>query len=190
MKTELTEQILDQIPISVRFSDEDAATLLAHKELLLTLEDELVKGFYDHLYAHETTRKVFTDDEREAREKNLRDWYQRTLSGPFDQNYWEWQTFVGLVHIKRNVNNAMVSGMWGWIQSFLGQKALEVLPADEALKVIKAVNGLQAAVMALISESYHRNMFAAVEKASGLNEALLYRLVGIEIDEMLEHARG
>lgn len=190
MKTELTEQILDQIPTSVRFSDEDAATLVAHKELLLTLEGELIQGFYDHLYTHAATRNVFTDDEREAREKTLRDWYRRTLAGPFDQKYWEWQTFVGLVHIKRNVNNAMVSGMWGWIQTFLGQKALETLPADEAFKVIKAVHGLQAAVMALISESYQRNMFAAIEKAAGLNEALLYRLVGIEIDEMLEHARG
>ncbi|MGV6818590.1 MAG: protoglobin domain-containing protein [Thiotrichales bacterium] len=189
MKTELTDQILDQIPTSVRFNDEDAATLLAHKDLLLTLEDELVKGFYDHLYEHKTTRQVFTDDEREAREKTLRDWYQRTLSGPFDQKYWEWQTFVGLVHIKRNVNNAMVSGMWGWLQTFLGQRALEALPADEALKVIKAVHALQAVVMALISESYQRNMFSAVEKASGLNEALLYRLVSTEINEMLEHAR-
>ncbi len=189
MKAELTENILNQIPDSVRFNQDDAAALVAHQSFLLSLEDELVKGFYDHLYAHETTRKIFTDDEREAREKTLRDWYQRTLSGPFDTHYWEWQTLVGLVHIKRNVNNAMVAGMWGWLQTFLGQHVLEKLPSEEALKVIKAVHALQAVVMALISESYQRNMFTAVDKAAGLNEALLYRLVSIEIDEMLAQAR-
>ncbi len=186
----MTNEIIEQIPECVRFNDEDAQALLRNKDVLLTLEDGLVDGFYGAVYSYSITRAVFTDDERAAREQTLREWYRRTLNGPFDDAYWKWQTFVGLVHIKRKVNNAMVSGMWGWILTYLSSNALEHIEANEAKAVIKALHSLQAAVMALISESYQRNMFVAVDKASGIKEALLMRLVNIEIDGMLEDARS
>ncbi|VAW87280.1 hypothetical protein MNBD_GAMMA18-2036 [hydrothermal vent metagenome] len=186
----MTNEIIEQIPECVRFNDEDAQALIRNKDALLALEDGLVDGFYNAVYSYSITRAVFTDDERAAREQTLREWYRRTLNGPFDDAYWKWQTFVGLVHIKRKVNNAMVSGMWGWILTYLSENALEHLDKIEAKAVIKALHGLQAAVMALISESYLRNMFVAVDKASGIKEALLMRLVNIEIDGMLEDARS
>lgn len=185
----MTNEIIDQIPACVRFNDEDAQALIRNKDVLLTLEDGLIDGFYDSVYSYDITRAVFTDDERAAREQTLRDWFRRTLNGPFDESYWKWQTFVGLVHIKRKVNNAMVSGMWGWILTYLSENALDKMEIDEAKVVIKALHSLQAAVMALISESYLRNMFVAVDKASGINEPLLMRLVNIEIDDMLADAR-
>ena len=185
----MTNEIIQQIPECVRFNDEDAQALIRNKEILLTLEDGLVAGFYDSVYGYDITRAVFTDDERPAREQTLREWYRRSLNGPFNDQYWQWQTFVGLVHIKRKVNNAMVSGMWGWILTYLSENALKHLDATEAFAVIKALHALQSSVMALISESYLRNMFVAVDKASGINEALLMRLVNMEIDEMLDDAR-
>lgn len=187
---EITRQILDQIPSNVKFSDEDAEVLIRNKDKLLEWEGELIQGFYDSLFNHNTTRAVFTDDERPAREQTLRDWYRRTLNGPFDDSYWEWQTYVGLIHIKRKVNNAMVAGMWGWVATFLGTKALEAFPPDEALKLIKAIHALQANVTALIVEGYLKNMFVAIDKAAGLNEALLGRLVATEIDDMLASAKS
>ncbi len=190
MTQNFAREILDQIPPSVRFNDEDAAVILRYRDTLLTFEADLVQGFYDNVYGHAVTRRVFRDDERPAREKTLVEWYRRTLSGPFDDAYWRWQAYVGLVHIKRKVNNAMVAGMWGWIMTFLGARALTALPLDEALKLIKAVHALQACVLALIAESYQRNMFTAVDKAAGLSEALLMNLVNIEIDDMLKEARA
>lgn len=187
---EITRNILDQIPTNAKFSDEDAEVLMRNRDKLLEWEEGLVQGFYDSLYAYPTTRAVFTDDERPAREQTLRDWYRRTLNGPFDDNYWEWQTFVGLVHIKRKVNNAMVAGMWGWIATYLGNKALAELPPEEALKLVNAVHALQASVTALIVESYLKNMFLAIDKAAGLSEALLERMVATEINEMLKSARA
>ena len=44
------------------------------------------------------------------------------------------------MHIKRKVNNAMVSGMWGWVLSYLSENALRHLEATEALAVIKALH--------------------------------------------------
>jgi len=84
-----TSQIIAQIPPPARFTDQDAEVLLKYKDVLLGFEKGLVKGFYDTLYAHEATRAIFKDGEREAREKTLIDWYRRTLNGPFDDAYWE-----------------------------------------------------------------------------------------------------
>ncbi len=190
MNSNLAEDILDQIPSTVRFNDEDAATILKHKDLMLSWEDGLVQGFYDNVFGHATTRAVFKEGERKTREESLANWYQRTVSGPFNTEYWEWQTYVGLIHIKRGVNNAMVSGMWGWMMTYLGAKALNELSAEEALPLIKAVHSLQSAVMALIAESYQRNMFVAVGKSAGIGGALLNRLIDLEIDEMLVDAKA
>ena len=185
-----TSQIIAQIPPPARFTDQDAEVLLKYKDVLLGFEKGLVKGFYDTLYAHEATRAIFKDGEREAREKTLIDWYRRTLNGPFDDAYWEWQTFVGLVHIKRQVNNAMVSGMWGWVLNYLSEQILTQYSVREALPLIKALHSLQATVFALIAESFQRNYYLAVDKAAGISEKLLHRLVATEIDGMMEEARS
>jgi hypothetical protein len=31
----------------------------------------------------------------------LRDWWKRTIEGPVDEDYWAWQAYVGLIHVKR-----------------------------------------------------------------------------------------
>ena len=76
----------------------------------------------------------------QLREQTLRAWFQRTIGGPFDDGYWEWQNFVGLVHVKRGANNAMLADMWGWPMNYLGKRAMQELESQEALRLIKAVH--------------------------------------------------
>ena len=97
---------------------------------------------------------------------------------------------MGLVHIKRQVNNAMVSGMWGWVLNYLSEQILTQYSVREALPLIKALHSLQATVFALIAESFQRNYYVAVDKAAGISEKLLHRLVATEIDGMMEEARS
>jgi hypothetical protein len=78
-----------------RFRPEDHQVLLKHKDRLLALTDELVKAFYDTLFATPNTRKVFHEGERPEREKTLRDWWQRTIEGPVDEDYWAWHGLGG-----------------------------------------------------------------------------------------------
>lgn len=115
----LTETILHQLPPSSRFGEDDAAVVLCHQPLLLALEDDLVQGFYDTVYAHEPLRVVMGADERNVRELTLRQWWRRTVTGPFDERYWTWQVLVGLVHVKRGVKNPMMMGMWGFLLAWL-----------------------------------------------------------------------
>ena len=140
--SDITRQIMGQMPPNTRFQPEDATLILARRDLLLGLEDKLVQGFYNALFAHGATQAVFTDGERPDREQTLRQWWQRTLTGPFDQSYWDWQVLVGLVHVKRKVKNPMMIAMWGWIVNFVRQEAYEHLPSDEARDLVTAVTRL------------------------------------------------
>ncbi len=85
--------------------------LARHAPLMEGWTEEPVQGFYDTLFAHAATWVVFREGERKEREKTLRDWYLRTLRGPFNGVYFAWQALVGLVHVRRGVTNAMMASM-------------------------------------------------------------------------------
>lgn len=193
MKTslaELTESILRQLPPSARFDDADADLVLRYRDLLLVLEDDLVRGFYDTIYAHEPMRVVMGEDDRTMREVTLRQWWQRTVTGPFDDYYWTWQVLVGLVHVKRGVKNPMMIGMWGFIGIWLTQQLATALEEDEAKRVFESFQRLSFTVQALTCKSYLQHYLKILQRTTGFTPALLDRLVQTEIDKVLAETRA
>ena len=112
---EVASTAMGQMPPPTRFGDRDAQVLVRYRPLLESLTEDIVKGFYDVLFSHGPTAAVFQPGERPLREKALRDWWTRTLSGPFNDDYWLWQAYVGIIHFRRKVTPPMFIGMWGWI---------------------------------------------------------------------------
>lgn len=182
----ITRAILEQMPPIVRFRLDDAQLIMAHQQLLLGLEGKLVVGFYDTLFAHAPTKAIFKDGERPAREQTLRDWWRRTLSGPFDGNYWTWQALVGLIHVKRKVKNPMMIAMWGWLLQTLRQELGGQLPAGTLEPLLDSFTRLAATVQALTAESYLEHYIKALCEATGFEPELLDRLVSNEIDTLLQ----
>lgn len=185
---QLTVDIVSQMPPATRFRKEDAKRIQAHKEFLLSLEDKIVAGFYDTLYNHQQTSAIFVEGERPDREQTLRDWWQRTVNGPFDAEYWTWQTLVGLIHIKRQVKNPMMIAMWGWILSNLRTELSTQLSAEEVAQVMDSLERLAATVQSLTAESYLSNYIAALRESTGFNAELLQRMVSTEVDDLLKAA--
>ncbi|WP_018112451.1 protoglobin domain-containing protein [Thermus igniterrae] len=152
---QVAQEIWSQLPPAARFRPvEDGKVLARHAPLMETWTEELVQGFYDTLFGHPATRAVFREGERPAREKTLRDWYLRTLRGPFNGQYFAWQALVGLVHLRRGVTNAMMAAMWNWVTGVVAGKARESLPLEEARALEDAFRRLAFTVMALIAEEY------------------------------------
>lgn len=152
---QVAQEVWSQLPPQARFRPlEDGKVLARHAALMEGWTEELVQGFYDTLFAHPATRAVFREGERPAREKTLRDWYLRTLRGPFNGQYFAWQALVGLVHLRRGVTNAMMAAMWGWVTDVVAQKARESLPPEEARALEGAWRRLAFTIMALIAEEY------------------------------------
>ena len=105
---EIVEDIKSGMPPETLFSSQDAALFLANKDLLISLGDDLVKGFYGIVLSHDKTKAIFKDDEIEMRAADLKHWWVQSVAGKFDNEYWIWQAYVGVIHVKRGVKNAMI----------------------------------------------------------------------------------
>ncbi|GLV49047.1 hypothetical protein TJA_21500 [Thermus sp. LT1-2-5] len=167
---QIAQEIWSQLPPSARFRPlEDGKVLARYAPLMEGWTEDLVQGFYDTLFGHPATRKVFREGERPAREKTLRDWYLRTLRGPFNGQYFAWQALVGLVHVRRGVTNAMMAAMWNWLVEEVGRRARGHLSLEEARALEDAWRRLAFTVMALIAEEYLEAYLEALALAKGEN---------------------
>jgi hypothetical protein len=187
---ELRRSIIDEISPIVRFSPEDAAMIARHRDLLTELGEPLVKMFYDTLFAHAPTRAIFRDSERPAREETLRRWWSRLIGGPIDDDFWDWMTVVGLVHIERRVSNPMMIGIWGGIAILVGDHAARQIGAAEALQLQGAFIRFGQTLTSLVAESYLRSYLNAVARSTGTSVGLLDSLARGEVDTLLAVARS
>jgi hypothetical protein len=185
---DIAAKIFSDMPPETRFGKEDAACIARHRGLLLSLEDAVVKGFYDVLYAYPQTLEVLKNDDRSKREAVLRDWWQKTINSDFGDEYWQWQVFVGLVHIKQKVSNPMMMSMWGWILNTLGSLLKGKVDEDEQAAIAGAFGRLAVTVQALIAESVLVNHLGAITDATGFNHKLLDRLLSLQIDGMIKQS--
>lgn len=176
----LAQKVLDTLPPEDRFSEEDAKVIHENKAFLLSLEGDLVKAFYDSLFGHSSTRAVFHEGERPMREDTLKHWWQRTLEGPFDQEYWAWQAYVGLVHVRRKVNNTMMIGHSTLVATFVSEKAhAQGLPL-----VAKAIERLMGNVAAIVVQGYEEVQLEAVMDITGQNRSLVDHTVQTAIKDI------
>ncbi len=187
----LTRGILENIPPSQKFNESDAQRLIKAASALLALEDELVQGFYDTIQSHPPMAAIIASGDRSARELTLRRWWQRTLSGPFDEQYWAWQTLVGMQHVRVGVKNPMMMGMWHWVSHWLNQQARSGrLGEFEAVQtVLDSFSRLMMTAQALTSESYLCSCLETLTRTTGFKPALLDRIARNEIEKMLGEAR-
>jgi hypothetical protein len=170
---------MEELPESVRFQPQDHAIIEAHKDELLALTDTVVKNFYDDLFATPGTRQVFREGERAVREKTLADWYRRTIEGPINEDYWAWQAYVGLLHVKRRVTNVMMIGgvfnVLATVRSRLGDR----------VALMEAMQRLLGTVAAVIAYAYDLFRLMSVEKITGIGPELIERQVVLGVEEVL-----
>lgn len=187
----LQAEILSEMVPDARLTEADEAAIGADQAFLLGIEDVLVEGFYDALFAHRQTAAVFDLDERAAREETLRTWWRRTVSGPLDSGYWSWMGLVGVVHIRRGVRNPMMLSMMAFVQDVVHREALAAgLPGDRVEALRLAFSHLASTAAAVISESYTQSYVGALQALGGLNPKLLANMLSIEIQAIEDAGRA
>ncbi|MGQ9896582.1 MAG: protoglobin domain-containing protein [Acidobacteriota bacterium] len=198
MITEMVQKVLQDTPQGLLFSEEDSRVILQNKALLLTITDDLVKVFYDTLFDHPSTRAVFHEGERPAREETLRNWWTQVCEGPHDEKFWQHMAYVGFVHIKRKVSNTMMlNGMLMCFQVVKAHltKAAEnnTLPREDAEKVLSALTKLFFFICSLVTENFTQGSRMLVAESLGVAANLLYTLENQErqaLEGMLAAARA
>lgn len=188
---EVARTAFDQIPPACRFRQSDAQIIRNFQQPLLALEPEVIKAFYDTLYAHRSTSEIFVDGERPAREGTLSNWWRRTVIGPLDEEYFAWMAMVGLVHVARGVNNPMMLSMGSFVTSFVAEKVTGMrLDPVQAESLIEAFRRLTTTVGSVICYGYDHASEAALFSVAGMPQALFQRLRHQEVMAALAEARG
>jgi len=85
---EIARAAVEQTPPPCRVSPEHAAVIARNADALVALGPEIAAAFYNTLFDHKPTAKVFHEGERPMREKTFLDWWERTAHGPIDDDYW------------------------------------------------------------------------------------------------------
>lgn len=185
MLSNITQIILSQIPNNVKLTAEDIAVLHKNKDYVSSLKEAISLKFYDILFENELTRNVFHENERPIREKSFQMWIEKTFNSEFDDKYWEWQTFVGILHIKREVKNNMMVSMVSFVTDTLTERVILDFEKKEAIELLKAWLKLSAIVTSLVVEGYRLFYLKALENVTGLSERLLDNTVKVEIDNLV-----
>jgi len=186
MLKEVTQHILAELPAETKLNDVDIANIRKHKDFLFGKADAIVQDFYDTVFSNPATAKVFHEGERPTREASLKDWIIKTVTGDFSAAYWEWQAFVGILHVKRKVTNNMMIAMMGRVSDIISTEAIKELPAQDAIDLKVAWSKLASTVLSLIGESYHIFYMKAVSNTTGLSGKLLENTVKVEIDNLVD----
>ena len=171
------------------FSQEDIDLIHQHRDVLLACAGEIVQTFYDRVFAVEETRVIFHDGERPDREKSLVDWLTKTLTEPIDDKYWQWQWYVGIIHIKRGVLNPMMLSMMAVVQNIILDAIIPALGPEEGRKLYQSLKRLTTIVTALIAEGYRIGSLEAVTQATGFSPELINTYITSVIDDEIERTR-
>ncbi len=186
MLDKITRDILSELPKETKLTEKDIAVLKGNKEFIFSLAGVIVQDFYDTLFGNEKTKAVFKPGEREIREKSLTAWMIKTIDGKFDEAYWSWQTFVGILHVKRKVTNNMMIAMMGRVSDIIFTQAILQLPKEDAIALKTAWIKFSTTVLSLIAEAYHIFYMKAVSNVTGMNQNLLNNAVQVEIDNLVD----
>jgi hypothetical protein len=184
------EQILKDLKEIVKINDEDAKVLKETAGVSRNWADVICQDFYETLYGYAPTAHVFKEGERPAREKTLVDWYERVISGNYDDKFWQWQWMVGLIHIMRGVHNHYVMGMMNRVQILFLKMSLSDLGPEQGVKAYNAFKRVTDVIAGLIVEGYRLQYLEAVNQASGMEKALIDRMVSLEVGRMVQEARS
>lgn len=167
----------------IGFSEQDINCIHQHREILLSCAETIVKLFYDRLFSVEKTKAIFEEGERVAREQTLANWYTKTLTEAIDDNYWKWQWYVGVVHIKRQVENPMMISMTTAIQEIVLQTSIDKLGQEQGLQLYMAFKRLMTVVVSLIAKSYELGLLEAIQQTTGMSAALIQTNIKVGIDK-------
>lgn len=191
---DVAQAAIAQMPPAIRFTDAHGALIHSYKELLLSLEPDVIQGFYDTIFAHPATRAIFAEGERPARELTLSHWWRRTVNGPINDQYWAWMALVGLVHINRKVGNPMMLSMSSYVTTLVATRVATVeMNRADAEHLVDAFRRLTSTVGSIIAygydRAYDRAVVTALDELAGMPEALFARLRDTEAANALTEAR-
>jgi len=188
-----TAEYVKTISGLINYEEADWDVLAAERETIKTWAPELIAAFYDTLYSLDDTRKVFHEGERPKLEATLEKWIVSILSGRQNDEFWDHQWYVALLHIQRGTKNLFMLGIMNRLQQVFLEKSIQNFTPQRALEVFEAFLRISGMVAGLIAQCYDEVTETSTRDGLtrvGLNEALIKRIKDMQITKMLEEVKG
>ena len=176
----------------IGYRPEDWDVLAAEADRLRAWGPEIVKEFYDRLTACPEAAAVLYEGERPKLERTLARWYEQMLTGRKDEDYWKYQWYVALMHIKRKTRNLYMLGMMNHIQQIFVRKCYAEFEPAKAEELVEAFLRVSGIIASLIAECYDEVLESSTREGLakvGINPALLNRIKDLQIKKMIEEVR-
>ena len=154
---------------------EDWQTLGQVQATLKPWGTSVAKAFYDVLYADPDAAKLLGEGNRGTRERVLKEWYERLVSGEPGPKFWEHVWMVGWIHILAHVNNVYMMSIAMRVEEIFLAACLQHFERERALQIYAAFRRVFGTVTTVIAESYVSGLVAGMEFL-GINPKLVERM--------------
>ncbi len=157
----------------IGFDKKQAAAVHESRYIIEKYIPEIVARFYDHLLRYPPTRGLFLKEDGSLnqdyvllRMQHLTNFWRRTASGPYDDDYARYVDYVGRAHTRRgadpNIDIAErdVIGQVGFLQHAISEalsKELHEIDPEWEVRALKAWNLLMIVILELLSRVYHED---------------------------------
>ena len=171
------------------YRPEDWDVLESEAERLRAWGPEIVQAFYDQLTASPEAASVLEEGERPKLERTLAHWYDQMFTGRKGEDYWKYQWYVALMHIKRKTRNLYMLGMMNYVQQIFVRKCFETFEPAKAQELTGAFLRVSGVIATLIAECYDEVLESSTREGLakvGINPALLNRIKDLQIQRMLD----
>ena len=166
----------------VGFTQADADAIKESRFIIEKHLPDIVGKFYSHLLRYPPTRKFFfgkdgrLDQEYlQLRMHHLTNFWRRTASGIYDDDYARYVDYVGRAHTSHGADpniyipERYVMGQVGFVQHALSealQKELHEIDPDLEMRAVKAWNLLMMVILELLSRAYNDEHEAEADHAT------------------------
>jgi nitrite reductase/ring-hydroxylating ferredoxin subunit len=157
----------------VGFDKKQAEAIFESRFIIEKYIPDIVAQFYDHLLRYPPTRRFFQKpdgslnyDYVQLRMTHLGNFWRRTASGPYDDDYARYIDYIGMAHTRRgadpniDIAERYVIGQVGFVQHAISEslsKELHELDAEWEVRALKAWNLLMMVILEMLSRAYHED---------------------------------
>jgi hypothetical protein len=154
----------------VGFTQEDAKAIRESGLIIEKHIPEIVSQFYSHLLRYPPTREHFLrpdgtldQDYLQLRMHHLTNFWRRTASGQYDDDYARYVDYVGRAHTSHGADPKIyiaeryVIGQVGFVQHAISQaltKELHEIDSDLEVRALRAWNLLMMVILEMLSRAY------------------------------------
>lgn len=154
----------------VGFDEADVEAIRESRFIIEKYIPEIVSKFYEQLLRYPPTRKYFLrkdgtldNDYLQLRMKHLGNFWRRTASGVYDDDYARYVDYVGRAHTSRGADpniyiaDRYVIGQVGFMQHAISEaisKELHEIDPDWELRALRAWNLLMMVILEMLSRAY------------------------------------